>query len=107
MGGPYHYPSYKADSFSVYTNNPISGAFRGFGVFQAAVAHEGQMDELGAELGLDPIDFRLRNCLRHGLSFSTGEVMTEACGIEATLTRLKEYMSEQDLVFQPCQEPTA
>jgi CO/xanthine dehydrogenase Mo-binding subunit len=107
LGGPYDIPHFKADSFSAYTNNPISGPLRGFGVVQAAVAHESQMDELAAELGLDPLEFRLRNCLRPGLSTSTGQVMNNACGIEATLNRLKAYMAEHHLQFSPAREVAA
>ncbi|HEX7976072.1 MAG TPA: molybdopterin cofactor-binding domain-containing protein [Anaerolineales bacterium] len=100
LGGPYYYPNYKSDSMSVYTNNPISGAFRGFGVFQAAIVHEGQIDELAEKLGIDPLEFRLMNCLRPGLTFSTGQVMSPACGEAATLERLGEYMSEHGLSFE-------
>lgn len=105
LGGPYYYPNYKADSFSVYTNNPISGAFRGFGVLQAAVVHEDQIDQLAEKLGIDPIEFRLMNCLKPGLSFSTGQKMTEACGIEATLVKLQEYMAENGLQFTKQEVP--
>lgn len=100
LGGPYFYPNYKSDSFSVYTNNPIFGAFRGFGVLQAAVSHEGQIDELAEKLGMDPIEFRLKNCLRPGLSFSTGQLMTNACGIATTLERLQRYLIENGLSFE-------
>jgi xanthine dehydrogenase molybdopterin-binding subunit B len=89
LGGPYFYPNYKADSFSAYTNNPISGPFRGFGVFQAAIVHEAQMDELAGKLGMDPLAFRLKNCLRPGLTTATGQLVTEACGTPATLERLQ------------------
>lgn len=104
LGGPYYYPNYKSDSISVYTNNPISGPFRGFGVFQAAIVHESQMDELAKKMGMDPLEFRLKNCLRPGLSFSTGQVMTEACGISATLERLQQYKVEHGLSFEAHQE---
>jgi CO/xanthine dehydrogenase Mo-binding subunit len=93
LGGPYYYPNYKADSFSVYTNNPISGACRGFGVVQAAVIHETQIDELAEKLRFDPLEFRLINCLRPGQANSTGQVMTLGCGIEATLKRLEAFSS--------------
>lgn len=99
LGGPYYFPNYKADSFSAYTNNPISGPFRGFGVFQAAIVHESQMDQLADRLGMDPLEFRLKNCLRPGLSTSTGQVMTEACGIPETLESLKRYMRKQGMSF--------
>ncbi len=107
LGGPYYYPNYKVDSFSVYTNNPISGAFRGFGVLQAAVVHEDQIDQLAEKLGMDPLEFRLMNCLKPGLSFSTGQIMTEACGIEATLERLREYIFDNGLQFSKKQEVSA
>ncbi|NPV74871.1 MAG: molybdopterin-dependent oxidoreductase [Anaerolineae bacterium] len=100
IGGPYYYPHYKADSFSVYTNNPIAGAFRGFGILQAATVHEVQMDELARRLGMDPIEFRLQNCLREGLTFSTGQVMDQACGIAATLEELREYVKRHGLQFK-------
>jgi len=97
VGGPYFYPHYKADSFSVYTNNPISGAFRGFGVPQAAVIHETQIDQLAEQLSIDPLEFRLLNCLKPGLTTSTGQIMDLGCGIEATLLRLKEYQLTNNL----------
>ena len=99
LGGPYYYPHYKADSFSVYTNNPIGGAFRGFGVFQAAIVHEAQIDALAWELGIDPLAFRLKNCLRPGLTFSTGQIMGEGCGIADTLEELQRYMEAHHLNF--------
>jgi len=99
LGGPYHWPNYKADSFSAYTNNPISGPFRGFGVLQCAVVHENLIDRLAEQVGMDPLEFRLHNCLREGLSFSTGQTMTEAAGLPATLERLQEYMVEKELRF--------
>lgn len=97
LGGPYYYPHYKADSFSVYTNNPISGAFRGFGVVQSAVVHETQIDQLAESLSIDPLEFRLMNCLRPGLTFATGQVVTSGCGIEATLLKLREFQAAKKL----------
>ncbi len=99
LGGPYYWPNYKVDSYSAYTNNPISGAFRGFGVLQGAVVHESLVDRLAEAIGMDPIDFRLNNCLREGLSFSTGQKMSAAAGIAATLERLKQYMADEELQY--------
>lgn len=107
LGGPYFYPNYKADSFSAYTNNPISGPFRGFGVFQAAIVHEAQIDELAEKLGMDPLEFRLKNCLRPGLTTSTGQVVGEGCGAPATLERLQAYRTERQMSFNPAREVTA
>ena len=98
--GPYHIPNIRVDTYTLYTNNPVSGAIRGFGVLQAAVAHEVQMDRLAHKLGISPLDFRLINCLKPGLTSSTGQEMNEGCGIEATLERIKDYMKDHNLGFK-------
>ena len=97
--GPYDVPNIRVDTHTLYTNNLSSGAMRGFGVLQAAVAHESKMDQLAHRLGISPIDIRLINTLKPGLPTGTGQVMDEGCGIEATVLRIKEYMESQDLRF--------
>ena len=97
--GPYDVPNIRVDTHTLYTNNLSSGAMRGFGVLQAAVAHESQMDQLAYRLGISPIDIRLINTLKPGLATGTGQVMDEGCGIEATVLRIKEYMESHDLRF--------
>lgn len=59
--GPYRYEAVDVDGVSVYTNNGVSGEFRGFGGNQAIFALEGQMDRLAALVGIDPWEFRKRN----------------------------------------------
>ena len=98
--GPYDVPHVRVDTYTLYTNNPVSGAMRGFGVMQAAVAHESQMDRLAHRLGMSPLDFRLRNCLKPGLASATGQAMKEGCGIEATLRRIEDYMGAHGLRFK-------
>jgi CO/xanthine dehydrogenase Mo-binding subunit len=71
--GPYRIPHVRVDSYAVYTNCVPAGAFRGYGVSQGAWAYESQMDLIAAELGLDPLELRLRNALRDGDRFATGE----------------------------------
>jgi len=97
--GPYDVPNIRVDTHTLYTNNLSSGAMRGFGVLQAAVAHESQMDQLAHRLGISPVDIRLINTLKPGLATGTGQVMDEGCGIEATVLRIKEYMESHDLRF--------
>ncbi len=89
--GPYEVPNFKAESIIVYTNNIWSGAMRGFGAPQVAFAHECQMDILAEKLGMDPIDFRLRNVLKKGSSTGTGQILHNSVGIGKTLERLKEW----------------
>jgi len=92
LSGPYYIPNIRVDSYSVYTNNLFASAMRGFGVTQAAVAHEAQMDELARKLGINPLRLRLINCLKNGLSTATGQVFDEGVGIEATLEKIREVV---------------
>jgi CO/xanthine dehydrogenase Mo-binding subunit len=66
VAGPYEVPNARIDSYGVYTNGPVGGAFRGFGAPQGAFVAETQMNKLARELGLDPVELRLRNALRDG-----------------------------------------
>jgi xanthine dehydrogenase D subunit len=59
--GPYRYETVEVEGVSVYTNNGVSGEFRGFGGNQAIFALEGQMDRLAEQLDMDPWEFRLLN----------------------------------------------
>jgi len=92
LSGPYYIPNIKVDSYSVYTNNIIASAMRGFGVCQAAVAHESQMDELAKKLGINPLQFRLMNALDNGLSTATGQSFDEGVGIKAALEKLRQVV---------------
>ncbi|MCW2619259.1 MAG: aldehyde oxidase and xanthine dehydrogenase molybdopterin binding, partial [Modestobacter sp.] len=66
LQGPYRVDNGRFEGWSVRTNNPSCGAMRGFGVPQAAFAHEAQLDALAAALGLEPLEIRLRNALQRG-----------------------------------------
>ncbi len=66
VAGPYEVPNARIDSFGVYTNGPVGGAFRGFGAPQGAFVAETQMNKLAIALGIDPVELRLRNALRDG-----------------------------------------
>ncbi|RYD06985.1 hypothetical protein N752_01450 [Desulforamulus aquiferis] len=61
LSGPYHIPHISVDTFAVYTNNTVSGPFRGFGILQSALAHESQMDMLAERLGMSPWEIRMLN----------------------------------------------
>ncbi|MCG7631982.1 molybdopterin-dependent oxidoreductase [Gordonia McavH-238-E] len=62
----YNCPVKRLDAEVVYTNNPPSGAFRGYGLGQVVFAVESAMDELAIELGIDPFEFRRRNAVADG-----------------------------------------
>ena len=73
--GPYRIPNVAVDSRCVYTNRPPAGAFRGYAATQGVWASERMTDLMADELGIDPLELRLRNLLQEGDRFSTGEVM--------------------------------
>jgi CO/xanthine dehydrogenase Mo-binding subunit len=93
--GPYQVPHVQVRNRMVYTNNPWSGAMRGFGVPQMAFAHESQMDLLAQALKMDPVEFRLRNALQAGSETPTGQMLTASVGIGETLKRVKEWRDRQ------------
>jgi CO/xanthine dehydrogenase Mo-binding subunit len=71
--GPYRIPHVHVDSYAVFTNLPSAGAFRGYGVSQGSWAYETQMDIIARELGIEPVELRMRNLLEEGDTFATGE----------------------------------
>jgi len=70
--GPYFIPNVKTDVYGVYTNNVPGAAFRGFGAPQALFMAELQMEKLAEKLGIDPVEFRLKNALRNGDTLGVG-----------------------------------
>jgi CO/xanthine dehydrogenase Mo-binding subunit len=89
--GPYDIENVSINSYNVYTNLPPAGAFRGFGVPQVAWAYESQADIIAAELGIDPLEFRLRNLLRNNRPHATGTVLRDT-GTEEVLGELRREL---------------
>ncbi|MDH3471745.1 MAG: molybdopterin-dependent oxidoreductase, partial [Acidimicrobiia bacterium] len=88
-GGPYVYGAYKAETAAIHTNAPPSGAFRGFGVPQSAVAQESLFDELADAIGIDRLELRIRNALTPGQPTATGQVFETAVGFKDCLEALR------------------
>lgn len=88
--GPYEVPNVKIDTYTVYTNNPVSGAMRAFGAPQAAIAHEAIMDELAKKIGISPVEIRRINAFREGSTTPTGQVLNDGVGILETIERAVE-----------------
>ncbi len=89
--GPYRVPHTLIEGWCVYTNNPISGAMRGFGVCQVSFAFERMMDLLARRLGMDPLDLRLKNGLRRGDRNCAGVTMVHSTGIVPCLETLGRH----------------
>ena len=92
--GPYQLGDYRAEARGIHTHCPPSGAFRGFGVPQAAIAQESLFDELAAKLGRDPLEFRIQNALRDGVPTVCGQVFEQGVGIGACLEALRPAWAE-------------
>ena len=75
---------------AVYTNNPPSGAMRGFGVNQTAFAIEGMLDRLAERVGIDGWEIRWRNALETGDRFATGQRLGPGVGLRKTLLAVRD-----------------
>ncbi|MCM3126790.1 xanthine dehydrogenase subunit D [Paenibacillus provencensis] len=80
--GPYAIPHVDVEGLSVYTNNGVSGEFRGFGGNQAIFAMEGQMDRAAAQLGIDPWELRRRNLRSNGDPGPLGQQILVTNGLQ-------------------------
>jgi len=95
--GPYEIENVEVESLGVYTNNPIAGAMRGFGVPQVAFAHESQIHLLAQELGLDPLEIRKINALRAGSKTGTGQELKASVGMIKTGVRRRNGKPNRSL----------
>ena len=87
--GPYAVKAVEAHTRAIHSNGPPAGAFRGFGVPQAALAHEGLMDELADKAGIDRLEFRLINAIRAGDETATSQRLTHSVGLAQCLEALR------------------
>ncbi len=94
--GPYRIPHVWVDSLCIYTNLPPNGAFRGYGATQAVWASDRTMDILARQLGMDPLELRLKNVLVDGDHFCTGEVMHDVHFIECLKATAEKVGWAQD-----------
>jgi len=75
--GPYNIPHIAVDSYAVYTNTTPSGGFRGYSIPQVAWAYESHLDEIAHDLGIDPLEIRLRNVMHDGDPSPTNQVFDD------------------------------
>lgn len=87
--GAYRYDACAVDINCVYTDNGYYGAFRGFGNTEVCSAIEQAVDEVAAQVGMDPLDFRLKNCLRVGDETPHGQTLTESVGLTECLNTVR------------------
>jgi aldehyde oxidoreductase len=100
--GPYVMTAAKCTSRAVYTNDTPAGAFRGFGVPQAAIALETLLDDVAERLGIDPLELRYRNALDKGSTTCTGQTLAASVGLKPCLGALRSpyrRMKEEAAAF--------
>lgn len=86
--GPYRVPNVRVHAYAVKTNNIPCGAFRGFGEPQVIFAAEAHWDHVAAQLGLDPVDFRMRNVLDYGDETPTGHRLDVSVGMAEVVQKV-------------------
>jgi len=104
--GPYIFPHAHSDCYAMYTNNPPAGAFRGFGVVQAAFGIESAMDMLAEKLSLDPLAMRIKNSLTIGATTNTGHYLSNSVGLPECLQAIQDWFGENGIAapFEPVRE---
>ncbi len=89
--GPYRIPHAKVDAYCVYTNTVPAGAFRGFGSVQVAWAFESQADLIAERIGVDPLEFRLKNLLKKGDAYTPGDTPVD-CDLKEGLLKVAKAL---------------
>jgi 4-hydroxybenzoyl-CoA reductase subunit alpha len=89
---PYELPNFKYDCYRVFTNNPIGAAMRGHGVTHTRFAAEVQMDMIAEEMGIDPVEMRMRNAIdnpKPGTTYETiNKVTLKTCGMKECIEKV-------------------
>ena len=88
--GPYNYQNIDIEGTSVYTNNVVGGAYRGFGVTQSCFATENNLNLLAEQVGISPWEIRYRNAIRPGQELPNGQIADENCAMAECLEAVKE-----------------
>ncbi len=101
--GPYALPNVDVEAVAVRTNNPVCGAFRGFGANQAQFAMEGVVERLADAADIDPWEFRRRNVITPGAEWGPGQIMDEgAQGAQAVLEAVKPHYDRARAAGRAC-----
>jgi CO/xanthine dehydrogenase Mo-binding subunit len=98
--GPYKVPHAKVEAYGVYTNTVPAGAFRGFGALQVTWAYESQMDMIAERLGIDPLDFRIKNLLKKGDLYTAGDTPVD-CDLKEGLLKVADAIGWREKSAKP------
>ncbi len=101
--GPYECENITVKSYGVATNKVPCGAYRGFGSPQVIFAGESMIDEIAAELNIDPLEIRRRNGYRLGSKTATGQLLDQSCGLMETIDKAGERSEWQNKWQSPAE----
>ncbi|WP_320127532.1 selenium-dependent xanthine dehydrogenase [uncultured Sphaerochaeta sp.] len=100
--GPYNYQDIDILGMSVYTNNVVGGAYRGFGVTQSCFATENNINLLAEMAGLSPWEFRYRNAIEPGQVLPNGQIADPNCAMKECLLAVKKSYEENPYAGLAC-----
>ena len=89
LGGPYKLPNMKYDGYRVYTNRPACGAQRGHGGVAARAGFEQQLDIIAEQLGIDPVEMRLKNIMETG-DTTCNELNMSSLGMKECIEAIRD-----------------
>ncbi|SCY73516.1 xanthine dehydrogenase family protein molybdopterin-binding subunit [Alkaliphilus peptidifermentans] len=102
--GPYDVPNVWTDSICVYTNHPVGGPYRGFGMSEIHFAIEQNIDMLAKKLDINPVEIRRINGLRPGGKNATGQVV-DVCGLQDCLEDVVKKLDWENSIKQSPSKP--
>jgi CO/xanthine dehydrogenase Mo-binding subunit len=88
---PYKMPNFKYDAYNYFTNNPSSAAMRGHGLYHSRFGADIQLDMIAEDLGLDPVEIRLKNSIENPKS---GEIYETVNGVHVATCGVKECIEK-------------
>ena len=100
--GPYNYQNVDILGMSVYTNNVVAGAYRGFGVTQSCFATENNLNLLAEMVGISPWEIRYKNAIRPGQELPNGQLADENCAMAECLEAVKEVYGKHPYAGIAC-----
>jgi 4-hydroxybenzoyl-CoA reductase subunit alpha len=105
---PYKLSNFKYDAYRAFTNNPMGAAMRGHGITHTRFAAEIQMEMIAEELGIDPVEMRMRNVIENpkpGAVYETvNKLMLKTCGLKEAIQRVTEDSLWRDRDKMPRKE---
>jgi CO/xanthine dehydrogenase Mo-binding subunit len=97
--GPYNIPHTRVNGYVVYTNNPVSGAMRGFGVPQVGFAYEVHMNSIAKRIGIDQVEIRMKNILKDNDMLPVGQILPIVT-LEETIKRAVKIYEEKKAIIK-------